>query len=167
MNDPTLNPEVVGDAVKELRVLDDTGVVAGVLLLDRLYLELAAAVQRGLVDPGRLLALEKPPGKGRGRAGVGAAQVDLTQKTLNKYPLNIVSYKTELCLTCDLQLVKISLPMSVICVRCLEEGVLLTTWELRPSPFTVAAVTQNWCCVPGLSWDTRRLAPLPDTLWLV
>ena len=91
MNDPTLNPEVVGDAVKELRVLDDTGVVAGVLLLDRLYLELAAAVQRGLVDPSRLLTLEKPPGKGRGRAGVGATQVDLTQKILNKYPLNIVS----------------------------------------------------------------------------
>ena len=87
MNDPTLNPEVVGDAVQQLRVLYDAGVVAGVLLLDRLYLELAAAIQRGLVDPGRLLALEKPPGEGRGRARVGAAQVDLQQKILNKFPL--------------------------------------------------------------------------------
>ena len=77
LNNRTLNPEVIRDTVKELRVLDDAGVVAWVLLLDRLYLELAAAIQRGLVDPGGLLSLEKPSGEGRGGARVCAAQVDL------------------------------------------------------------------------------------------
>ena len=71
MNDRTLNPEAVGDAVQELGVLDDAGVVTRVLLLDGLYLELAPAIHRGLVDPGGLLALEKPPCVGRDRAGVG------------------------------------------------------------------------------------------------
>ena len=77
MNDRTLNPEAVGDAVQELGVLDDAGVVTRVLLLDGLYLELAPAIHRGLVDPGCLLALEKPPRVRRDRAGVGATQVDL------------------------------------------------------------------------------------------
>ena len=81
MNDRTLNPEAVGDAVQELGVLDDAGVVARVLLLDGLYLELAPAIHRGLVDPGGLLALEKPPRVGRDRAGVGATQMDLQSKS--------------------------------------------------------------------------------------
>ena len=83
MNDRTLNPEAVGDAVQELGVLDDAGVVARVLLLDGLYLELAPAIHRGLVDPGGLLALEKPSRVRRDRAGVGATQVDLQSKSLN------------------------------------------------------------------------------------
>ena len=81
MNDRTLNPEAVGDAVQELGVLDDAGVVARVLLLDGLYLELAPAIHRGLVDPGGLLALEKPSRVRRDRAGVGATQMDLQSKS--------------------------------------------------------------------------------------
>ena len=81
MNDRTLNPEAVGDAVQELGVLDDAGVVTRVLLLDGLYLELAPAIHRGLVDPGGLLALEKPSRVRRDRAGVGATQMDLQSKS--------------------------------------------------------------------------------------
>ena len=72
-----MNVKAVGYAVYKLGVLDHTGVVAGVLRHGGVDLEVAPAVERGLVDPGGLLALEEPAGERGAGARVPAGEMDL------------------------------------------------------------------------------------------